>query len=129
MQEHTVIGAAILSDCSEPVMRMARELALTHHERWDGLGYPSGLSGEQIPLSGRIVAVADAFDAMISERPYKKPMLRSEAIHEIVNCGGKQFDPAVVKAFLLVQQVETDLPGTAVVLQAQRKPELTLDTL
>ncbi len=127
MQEHTVIGAAILSDCSEPVMRMARELSLTHHERWDGLGYPSGLSGDQIPLSGRIVAVADAFDAMISERPYKKPMHRSEAIHEIVQCSGKQFDPGVVKAFLVVQQTEAVAPGAPVKFQLLRQPELTFD--
>jgi len=129
MQEHTVIGAAILADCSEPVMRMARELALTHHERWDGLGYPAGLSGDQIPLSGRIVAVADAFDAMISERPYKKPMHRSEAIKEIVACGGKQFDPSVVKAFLDVQQA-SELAPTAVVnmFLVHRQPELAFET-
>lgn len=127
MQEHAAIGAAILSDCTEPVMRMARELAMTHHERWDGAGYPQGLFGDSIPLSGRIVAVADAFDAMISERPYKTPMLRSEAIREIVDCSGKQFDPAVVRAFLTVQQAEDKLPKVCSKYHLRLQPELLLE--
>ena len=128
MQEHTVIGAMILTDCTEPVMRMASELALTHHERWDGQGYPNGLAGEDIPISGRIVAVADAFDAMISERPYKAPMLRSEAIHEIVACSGKQFDPSVVKAFLIVQQAESEIQPIQLKIQLLKQPELTFES-
>jgi len=126
MQEHTVIGAAILADCTEPVMRMARELALTHHERWDGGGYPSGLAGADIPLCGRIVSVADAYDAMISARPYKAPMQRAEAIHEIVACSGRQFDPDVVMAFLIVQQSEEEFTDV-VRFQALGQPELMFD--
>jgi putative two-component system response regulator len=127
MQEHTLIGAAILSECTEPLMRMARELAMTHHERWDGTGYPNGLAGEDIPITGRIVAVADAFDAMISDRPYKKAMLRSEAIHEIISCSGKQFDPTVVMAFLAVQQSEPELPTFQFCMQLKRQPELLFE--
>lgn len=127
MKEHAAIGAAILSDCTEPVMRMARELALTHHERWDGAGYPNGLAGDAIPLSGRIAAVADAFDAMISARPYKAPMLRSDAIREIVNCSGRQFDPTVVRAFLEVQQAAEGLPGFCLCRPYRSQPELTLE--
>ena len=127
MQEHTLIGAAILTDCSEVVMKMAREIALTHHERWDGAGYPNGLSNEQIPLCGRIVSVADAFDAMISERPYKKPMRRTDAIEEIVACSGKQFDPRVVQAFLLVQQKELGAGERVPSLRSAGQPELALE--
>src|SRR5262249_4699926 len=71
IKSHAAIGASILSGGRFPLLRMAEEIALTHHERWDGTGYPRGLAGEAIPLSGRIVALADAFDALISERPYK----------------------------------------------------------
>src|SRR5208282_6096594 len=102
------IGAAILDGCTEPVMMMAQEIALTHHERWDGGGYPRGLKGEEIPLCGRIVSVADAYDAINSRRPYKEPKPRSIAIEEVVACSGRQFDPRVVQAFLAVQH--EDLP-------------------
>jgi putative two-component system response regulator len=111
MQHHTLIGGNILDECVEPVMLMARLIALSHHERWDGGGYPNGLRGEDIPLAGRIVSVVDAFDAMISERPYKKPMRRTSAIEEIVRCSGKQFDPRIVQAFLKVQDGQVQLPS------------------
>lgn len=100
IQEHPEIGASILDGCTEPVLAMAREIALTHHERWDGAGYPYGLCGEGIPLSGRIVAVADAFDAMISPRPYKAAVHELEARHRITLATASQFDPQVVRAFL-----------------------------
>ena len=70
MQEHASVGASILADGKFAVLQLAREIALTHHERWDGAGYPSGLAGEAIPLAGRIVAVADVFDALTHDRPY-----------------------------------------------------------
>jgi putative two-component system response regulator len=110
MQQHTIIGGLILSDCGESVLLMARLIALSHHERWDGRGYPHGLAQQDIPLAGRIVAVADAFDAMVSERPYKQRMRRTWAIEEIVSCSGKQFDPLVVQAFLKVQDGQVQLP-------------------
>jgi putative two-component system response regulator len=83
-----------------PVLQLGREIALTHHERWDGSGYPHGLKGEQIPLSGRIVTVADVFDALIHDRPYKHAWPIERAVAEITAQQGHQFDPEVVDAFL-----------------------------
>lgn len=99
IRAHPVIGAKILMGCNEPILSMAREIALTHHERWDGRGYPSQLAGHEIPLSGRIVSVADAYDAMTSERPYKHAMSKEAAIREIFRGRRSQFDPKVVSAF------------------------------
>jgi putative two-component system response regulator len=100
MKSHTVIGAKILSGSRFPLLQMAEEIALTHHEKWDGSGYCPGLGGENIPLSGRIVAVADVFDALTHERPYKKAWLVSDALAEISSQSGRHFDPAVVEAFM-----------------------------
>ncbi|MFC4639792.1 HD domain-containing phosphohydrolase [Deinococcus hohokamensis] len=97
---HTTIGASILEDSRSPLIQAAQTIALTHHERWDGGGYPAGLSGEAIPLYGRIVAVADVFDALTSERPYKRAWSRAAALAEIRAQSGQQFDPAVVAAFV-----------------------------
>jgi putative two-component system response regulator len=82
------------------VVRLACELACSHHERWDGGGYPLGLKGEAIPLSGRIVAVADVFDALTHERPYKAAWSRDEALAHLRAGSGTQFCPDVVRAFL-----------------------------
>lgn len=100
---HAEIGAHILDGCNEPLMVMAREIAWTHHERWDGAGYPRRLDHGDIPICGRIVAVADAFDAITHERPYKAAMLVPEAIAAIEADSGSHFDPKVVAAFLSVQ--------------------------
>lgn len=108
MQRHPQIGASILADCTEPVLAMAREIALSHHERWDGRGYPRGLAGEEIPLCGRIVAVADTFDAMTSHRPYQAAVSPADAQVEIRAAMGSQFDPAVVQAFLSLSKVEAE---------------------
>ena len=102
MRTHTKIGADILRDSSVKVLQVAREIALTHHERWDGTGYPCGLAGEDIPLAGRIVAVADAFDAITYDRPYRAARSAQEAIEEIVRHRGTQFDPEVVDALLRI---------------------------
>lgn len=97
---HTTIGAEILSGSQSPLLRLAERVALTHHERWGGGGYPSGSGGVQIPLSGRIVAVADVFDALSHERPYKKAWPVEESVAEILDQSGDQFDPGVVQAFM-----------------------------
>jgi putative two-component system response regulator len=100
MKTHTIIGGRILSHSRFPVVRAAMEIAFTHHERWDGTGYPAGLSGEQIPIAGRIVAVADAFDAMTHARPYKPAFSLAHAIAEIAAGRASQFDPRIVDAFM-----------------------------
>jgi putative two-component system response regulator len=100
IRSHAEAGAAILDDVRSDVLRMGREIARTHHEWWNGTGYPEGLAGEAIPLSGRIVALADVFDALTSERPYKRAWKPSTARREIAALSGRQFDPAVVRAFL-----------------------------
>lgn len=100
MQRHTVIGGQILDNRHSPVLQMGRQIALHHHERWDGKGYPFGLAGEDIPISARIVAIADVFDALIHNRPYKEAWTVSNALEEIGSQSGTQFDPAVVDAFL-----------------------------
>ena len=101
MKTHTVKGAAILATVSdlEPVIPIAR----SHHEQWSGQGYPDGLAGEKIPRLARIVAVADAYDAMTSDRPYRKGMPANVAFEEVKNQSGKQFDPECAKGFIDIQ--------------------------
>jgi putative two-component system response regulator len=100
MEQHTLIGARIIGEHNTPLLDMARTVALTHHEKWDGTGYPRGIKGENIPLVGRIVAVADVFDALVSKRPYKKAWPAEKAVAVIKEESGKHFDPEVVKVFL-----------------------------
>lgn len=102
MKSHTLIGAELLGGSSSELMKMAELIALTHHERWDGKGYPRGLKGEEIPLIGRITAVCDVFDALLSKRPYKEAWKLEDAIEEIRKSSGTQFDPRVVDAFFSV---------------------------
>jgi putative two-component system response regulator len=99
IQEHTTIGAEILSGSETPVLRLAEEIALTHHERWNGDGYPRNLQREEIPLAGQIVAVADVFDALTHDRPYKPAWPVNQAVDEICQQAGEHFDPRVVGAF------------------------------
>ena len=100
MKTHAAIGGRILAGARFPVLRAAEAIALTHHERWDGTGYPAGLAGEDIPLAGRVVAVADVYDALTHARPYKAAWSAEDAVGEIRRQSGTQFDPAVVAAFL-----------------------------
>lgn len=100
MKTHTMIGGKIIGDHSSELLKLARQVALTHHERWDGTGYPQGLIGENIPISGRIVMLADVFDALTSERPYKKAWSEADAIKEIDHGSGTHFDPTLVAAFM-----------------------------
>ncbi|MEA2492699.1 MAG: cyclic di-GMP phosphodiesterase [Thermoleophilaceae bacterium] len=99
MQAHTTIGAEILSGSEFAILRTAEVIAATHHERWDGAGYPKGIAGDEIPLAGRLVAVADVFDALVHERPYKPAWPLERALEEIRSLGGTHFDPDVVAAF------------------------------
>lgn len=96
MRKHPEVGAHMIKDI--PYLASATPMVLYHHERWDGGGYPEGLSGEEIPLGARVLAVADAFDAMTSNRPYRNALSAEVAYQEILNCAGTQFDPEIVEA-------------------------------
>jgi putative two-component system response regulator len=100
MQKHAERGRRILEGSTSEVVRLAAEIAASHHERWDGAGYPRGLRGEAIPLSGRIVAVADVFDALVTERPYKTAWPLDRARGFVADQAGLHFDPRCVEAFL-----------------------------
>ncbi|MFA5116055.1 MAG: HD domain-containing phosphohydrolase [Candidatus Omnitrophota bacterium] len=100
MKTHTTLGGDIFKNSKSPLLKVARTISLTHHERFDGTGYPNGLKGDDIPLFGRIVSVADVFDALTSKRPYKEAYGFDEAVELIKEGSGTQFDPAVVRAFL-----------------------------
>jgi putative two-component system response regulator len=102
MTRHVEIGARILASAQSPALRLAAEIARTHHERWDGTGYLAGLAGEDIPIAGRITALADVFDVLTHERPYKPIWDRDRALAEIDDQAGRQFDPRVVEAFTTV---------------------------
>lgn len=99
LKEHTKIGSKLLDPKASPVMSMACRIALTHHEWWNGDGYPLGLAGEDIPVEGRITAVADVFDALSSKRPYKKPIPREQCFRMLEEKRGQHFDPTVLDAF------------------------------
>ena len=106
MEEHVKIGASILADGKFAVVQLAREIALTHHERWDGTGYMESRRGDAIPLAGRIVAVADVFNALMHDRPYKEAWALEDAVGEIARQSGHHFDPDVVSAFLALDHGE-----------------------
>jgi putative two-component system response regulator len=99
MKSHTLIGAEILAGSTWPVLQLAEEIAISHHERWDGTGYPEGKVEEEIPMSGRIVIVADNFDALTHSRPYADAWEPEKAAAEIRRQSGQHFDPDVVEAF------------------------------
>ena len=103
MERHSEIGGMLLSGSNAPLLRMAEEIALTHHERWDGSGYPKGLKGEEIPLHGRIVGICDVFDALVFERPYKKAWPVDDALSEISEWAGRQFDPLLADLFVSLE--------------------------
>ena len=117
MEKHVLYGAHLLSGSDHPLLMMARSVALYHHEKWDGTGYPYALTGEEIPLEGRIVAVCDVFDALTSQRPYKQAWTPEKACGLVVGFSGRQFDPRVVKAFL------AGLPEILQLRQAEPDPD------
>lgn len=100
MRKHPSIGAGIIGKHDHPLLETARIVALTHHEKWDGSGYPRGLKGEKIPLGGRIVAIADVFDALTSERPYKPAWSEAEAVAFLRRESGRHFEPRLVELFI-----------------------------
>lgn len=100
MEQHTIIGAKIIGEHENPLLDMARTVALTHHEKWDGTGYPHGMKADNIPIVGRIVAVADVFDALVSKRPYKEAWSFERAVAVIKKESGKHFDPRLVEVFV-----------------------------
>jgi putative two-component system response regulator len=113
MKTHAAQGALLLASGESPVLRMAAVIAESHHERWDGTGYPNRLAGEAIPLVGRIVAVADVFDALTNDRPYKSAWPVEQAIAELARGAGSQFDPQVVAAFLTTYKIEVTAGGSS----------------
>ncbi|GAA61893.1 cyclic di-GMP phosphodiesterase response regulator RpfG [Pseudoalteromonas sp. BSi20652] len=100
MKEHAVIGAKILANSSSPLLQLAHKLAIEHHEKWDGSGYPNGIKGEEISIEGRIVAVADVFDALTSKRPYKEAWSVEKTILHMQDQAGAHFDPALIELFV-----------------------------
>jgi len=126
MQTHAEIGALILSGSDSEFLQMAEIIAGNHHERWDGSGYPKGLKGEEIPLPARIVTVCDVFDALTSDRPYKKAWSVEDTVKEMKSQSGKLFDAKVLSAFmaLLPEMVEISQrfsDDTRNVISARRK--------
>lgn len=100
MQKHTIFGAMILKESQSDILQLAAKIALTHHERWDGAGYPLGLKGNSIPIEGRIVSIADVFDALSSKRIYKESIPIKNCINMLKSEKGKQFDPELVEIFI-----------------------------
>ena len=114
MMMHPQMGYNVLLGATKelggsPMVRIAADMALAHHERWDGQGYPNGLKGDQIPIGARLMAVADVYDALVSRRPYKEPYPHEVAVSEIVKGRGSQFDPDVVDAFLKIADTLPDI--------------------
>lgn len=110
MESHAALGAALLEGGADPILRIATTIAMSHHERWDGNGYPCRLSGMAIPIGGRIVAVADAYDAMTQDRPYRRAMPRETARQILREGAGSQWDSTVVDAFFRVLAGESGVP-------------------
>jgi len=100
MRTHPAVGAEIIGEHNSPILELASKIALTHHEKWNGKGYPEGLKGEEIPIEGRIVAIADVFDALTTERPYKKAWTVEAAIELLKEESGEHFDPELVPVFI-----------------------------
>ncbi|MFA6902257.1 MAG: HD domain-containing phosphohydrolase [Gallionellaceae bacterium] len=119
MKTHAAIGGKLLDGDDSDLMRMAREIALSHHEKWDGSGYPNGLAGDAIPQAGRIAALADVFDALTSARPYKNAWTIEAAVNLIGENRGKHFDPQLVDLFM------RELPGIVEISRHYSEPENT----
>ncbi len=118
LSDHTNVGMEIMGSTNSPVLKMAAVIACSHHEKWDGSGYPNGLSGKDIPIEGRIVAVADVFDALSSERPYKEAFPPEKCLAIMTDGRGQHFDPRVLDAFLAqfdqIQKIRREYDGQEV---------------
>jgi putative two-component system response regulator len=126
MKTHSDIGALILSGSESEFLQMAEIIAGSHHERWEGSGYPRGLKGEEIPLVSRIVTVCDVFDALTSDRPYKKAWSIEDAVAEMESQSGKLFDPDILRVFMdllpeMVGITQQFSDSSQQIIQAQRK--------
>ncbi len=109
MKQHTIIGAQILEGSDAEFIKLAKVIALTHHEKWDGSGYPKGLRSSKIPLAGRITAIADVFDALTTKRPYKEPFSLEKSFNIITQSRGNHFDPDVVDALFAIKDEILDI--------------------
>lgn len=116
MQTHAQIGADILAESKSPLLKMAHDIALSHHEKWDGSGYPNGIKGEDIPIEARLSTAADAFDALTSIRPYKQAWSIEDTMNYFRSESGKQFDPAIVKL------LEKELPNAMLIKEEFSEP-------
>jgi len=112
MKQHTVIGGKILGGSDSSILKTAETIALTHHEKWNGRGYPHGLKGLDIPMAGRITAIADVFDALTSKRPYKEPFSVEKAFEIMAEDRGKSFDPELLDAFFSIKTEIADIRNT-----------------
>jgi putative two-component system response regulator len=123
MRQHPRVGAAILEGSPSELVRLGAVIALRHHERWDGTGYPDGLAGEAIPIAARICAVADVFDALTADRPYRAALPVGEVLEIMREDRGKQFDPAILDVFLnhWREFVAVQRPKAARVLGAEER--------
>ncbi|OIP50243.1 MAG: hypothetical protein AUK31_05160 [Fibrobacteres bacterium CG2_30_45_31] len=113
MKGHTILGYEVLESATfelhnDPMVIVAAQIAKSHHEKWDGTGYPEGLKGENIPIGARLMAVADVYDALVSKRVYKEPMSHEDAVNIILEGCGSHFDPDIVDAF---KEIADKLPG------------------
>ncbi len=131
MKKHTLIGAETIRNVigkqrlDKNYINMAEEIALSHHEKFDGSGYPQNLKGEDIPLAARIFALADAYDAIISRRPYKEPLPHETAVERITNDAGSHFDPEIVRAFLEIEKEFAEINETYSQDREEIKEEVT----
>ena len=137
MKKHAMLGYQILAESQSEMLQVGAEIALSHHEKFDGSGYPHGLVGEEIPLFARIVAVADVYDALTSLRPYKRAMLHSESFEIIVGGSGNQFDPQIVEAFVrqeskfleVLEQSHADIASDDETVPAIGRLQMSLSTV